>query len=595
MLKKFFLTAITLFCLIFMVSCTSGTDVENPAVPPGQEGQAARPAAPPLTEEDREIADLLGEITADVAVRSGGEAMEISWGYGHIPGQDTSNTNLPDDSAVIKALNEQFNVVLKGVEIPFENNMYYGNWEAVSPLPDVLIVAGDTEYAYGTGNFRSIPRMIIERHAPNYTNLLNGEPYSWDLNKAPGSNDLWGLGAYGEISSLQLYSAWRLDWLKQAGFELPEDMVEISPGQYFSPTPFTVERVYEAMRAFMSASSSTPEHYGLVIPYSNDIRSVISANLPNLASIWGLVADNMNDGGKVNMYYAMDEYKQFLALMADFYEQGFLALKGTEEIEYYLGSTSATSDDGGKNINYEVGYWPEFTMMLVDDSAWYSEGRLLMDTFPGAEILYTPPEVGSATVMGPPPRPRGFLSAGNNLLMIRKNVSDEKLAVILEIFDACAFDRETKVLATYGFEGENFEWAGEPYNSFVNALEDSPTFNNGNHLLNPPIYGGPAYNEVYDSNINPNNPVYIHSISDEGRARNILNYKSDFTGEFNGEVLEWESAHYADIRRITTDYFYAVVQGEKDIDSTWDAYIEELNTNGLPEYLAIMEQWEDIE
>jgi hypothetical protein len=276
-----------------------------------------------------------------------------------------------------------------------------------------------------------------------------------------------------------------------------------------------------------------------------------------------------------------------------------MGLKGTIDIEYSLSGVSSSGNDGGKNQTYEVGYWNEFTSMLIDDSAWYSNGRQLMDINPGAKILYTPPEISPATVISPPvpydDGSGGGFGSGNNIMMVSKGVSDEKLAVILNIFDTCAFDRETRVLATYGFEGENFEWAGEPFNSFVKELEDSPTFNNGNHLLSPPIWGGPAYNEVYDYNVDPNNPVYIHSRSDEGRARMLMPYKEDMDGISANDIAEWEAEHYTDIRKITADYFYAVVQGDKDIDGTWDEYIDELNSNGLSDYVAIMENWELVE
>ena len=106
------------------------------------------------------------------------------------------------------------------------------------------------------------------------------------------------------------------------------------------------------------------------------------------------------------------------------------------------------------------------------------------------------------------------------------------------------------------------------------------------------IYDGIVNKKVYENNFDINNPLYLFSISSVAKAMLLPPYKEDVMGGFIQPLSNWYAEGYRmKLEQIAADYFYDVVQGEKDMDGTWEEYLDELYLNGLSEWLEIIERY----
>jgi hypothetical protein len=558
------------------------------------------------------VTDSLISLPENIASAEDDDRMTVTWGYCNIPGNDEfDNTNLPDESRVIQYLNNYFGVMLEGFPLPFENFKRYGEWEHLTVLPDIFIVSGESQPAYDTGLFRSIPRPMIERYAPRYAALLDSELNGWEANQTSRQDEYMGLISYYSAwePQLMIYSVYRLDWLESAGFVPPGQLIHIGNRVYFTETAFDMQHFTRAMRIFAEHGES--QSFGLSLPRSNSLEYVFSSEFNTLAGAWGLDIRNFKENGKLNVYYASERYREFLLFLRELYEREHLGIIGTVTLTYHAGGSSISTT----RPTVSKGWWSSWINMLLDDEAWYAEHRNVLNRNASARILITPPEIGWSNLQGASGSVSegNFFSMGRNLFMVPVSITDEKLAKILEIYDTMAFDPDLAMIAEFGFEWVDYEWTGEPFDSFVRVkafdreyyawsdslddLADKLPFNNGTHLLSPNISYGNVRKAIYRQNVDTANPLYVHSKSAEAQAMIILPYKEDRTGAFAEELAQWGwgSENHRILDEIAADYFFDAITGEVGIHSSWDAYIKKLNENGLQAYLAMLDKLPEVE
>ena len=172
--------------------------------------------------------------------------------------------------------------------------------------------------------------------------------------------------------------------------------------------------------------------------------------------------------------------------------------------------------------------------------------------------------------------------------VIGAHVSDEKLAAILRIFDYVSFDTEAYVLAAYGLVGPHFLWEGEPYNSRILDAHGRRArgFANGTHVLFT-LFRFAETNVFYFGD----NALTRHSSGPLGRDAIIRPYRQDIFGDFTAQYATLTARYGRNLLWIRQNFFSAAIGGEIDIDLMWDWYIDELNDNGLQQFLELVEQF----
>jgi len=491
--------------------------------------------------------------------------MSIRWGYGYGGGE---LPELPPDAEIVNRISSTFRVSI--IPEPMPNG-----YDEYSP-PNIFESSSNPHDLLQHGTTRTIPMDMIRRFAPNYYNLLMSVPFGLGVYTDHATGDLMGLPIYhGTNYELLIYSAYRLDWLERHNIPLPDDIVPIREGEiYFTPTPFTHEQFIEIMGVFSGLASETG--FAIMRRYGQ------LSNLRALKGMWGLGNGIVNDNGRPNYYFADPRYKEFLQFMAYMYGERMFT-SPNDRVAPRLYDNLRHGIFRGQDIR--TGWFQtNLSSILAPEGAgalsWLIESQ-------GARFLITPPEIG----------PFGDSGVGISSVspfdqtltwMISSQTSDEELAVILEIFNYISFDVDAYIMVNYGFEGEHFEWEGVPFESLIvrtmtNVMD---AFNSGAFFLRTGI-SGPIGNEVYFGN----NALTNYSTSDAGRRAVILPYREDIHGDFVLRYAELTARYGEELLRIRERFFVLAIRGQIDIEAEWQSYIDELNANGLQQFLALVEHF----
>jgi hypothetical protein len=337
-------------------------------------------------------------------------SMRIIWGWGHLTnGLEIDLT----DAAIPHYFNEKY-----GVRI---------DMLVVAPEADPSEVSADfyvthAPVAWEKGVIRPISFEMLEKYAPHYAQLLKTEPYLVDLNKIPGGEDYMGLTLFnGEAHALNEFSVYRMDWLEEAGIPIFGNVTEIFDRVYFTDQGISEDQFREIANVFLIREGPR----GFFLP--EEVYGLNSFIAP-LAGMFGLNMTSWFDGAETAPI-ASNAYREFLHYLRHFYrnelvESGPISGEG-QALDAFLHAP----------IFGRVGWWTAQLQAISYYRAKDSQGYVLTEDA-NAKLLIAPPErsnngnqgVGVSTVLP--------VFYGNHLQwVINANVSDEKLAVILQIFD----------------------------------------------------------------------------------------------------------------------------------------------------------------
>ncbi|MBO9596578.1 MAG: ABC transporter substrate-binding protein, partial [Cohnella sp.] len=405
--------------------------------------------------------------TAAAAITAGPTAtankqLELSWlglmGRGKVE----------DNNYVQQKLESKFNVKLKNKKVDVNNRDQVNLMLASGELPDATYFSGnDAKKLFNDGVSRGIPKAMITKYAPNYAKMLDENPPGWQMGLVPGKSDEYVslIGISQTVEGLLWGNVYRLDWLEKLGIKpkgnpQPVGTTGVRPRIFFTDQAFTLEEeaaIFDAMVNRDPDGNGKKDTYAFT-PYNNSFAWWASTYL----GAYGLGVDahgtgfemNLEEDGKLTNFNITSKYKEFLTLMADWYKKGYIdpefvtlnQAKGWEKF--------STGKIGSAQAAYNAASQP---------LAGRPPGNLL-DKDPNAKILFTPPQIGPNGQQGAAAyRPVSLL--GGYDFVIRKDVSDEKLIRILQMFDYMNYDKEGIVMTRYGELGTHFNWEGEPYNS----------------------------------------------------------------------------------------------------------------------------------
>ncbi|MGI6183313.1 MAG: DUF3502 domain-containing protein [Candidatus Fimadaptatus sp.] len=285
---------------------------------------------------------------------------------------------------------------------------------------------------------------------------------------------------------------------------------------------------------------------------------------------YGIMKDtyNVNDEGKVEYTSVSEPYKNALKTLATWYKEGLI------DPETFTDDRAALREK-----------WSSGRIGIMDDNAWWGESSrgnnsvfaMLQNRDPNAKITFykafTGPEGKSGAMYYFPS------ITGQACVLFGADTTDEEVIRILQIKESMTYQDEY-VRARYGIEGEQYtidengvlimdpEWdfeqqraagVGQFYASQPQSVADVSL------VLQPADI---ATNDIALSN----NKIYSG------------------TNFYAPKTNEARSTYGADVSSVVSEYYANAIIGNVDIDSTWDAYVDEVYSAGLDKIIAEYEE-----
>lgn len=389
---------------------------------------------------------------------------------------------------------------------------------------------------------------LIEEHAPHIKAFFDERPELWEAIAAHDGNVYYipylPDGKYGR--------AWyiRQDWLDKLGLEQPDN----------------VDELYEVLTAFRN---DDPNGNGMKdeIPFfARDWEEVI-----RLVTLWDARSSGsdtyhdfyVNDEGQVVHPYAQDAYRDAMANIAQWYEEGLIDpeifTRGSSSRDYLL-----SEDLGGMTHDW-----------FASTSGYNTALSEKIEGFDFAPFL--PPESAGGVRMEEhrriPIKPDGWAISFAN----------EHPEETIKYFDFW-FTEEGRNLSNFGVEGKTWDMVdGEPTYKPEVLNSDTPV-NSQMYLEGAQIYRGYWMDYRYEWQ-------WTSDAAREGielyDANDLL--VDQFLGvAFDQEEQQIYDRYWPSIQTYMLERQQAWILGSGDVQEDWDDYIETLNDMGLQEVLDVM-------
>lgn len=558
--KKMFLYLLALVLALTVAAC------QQTSQNAGTDQPTSSPSSPAATENQTGVGDM-------------SKTLEIAWS-GWLSRGKSKETN-----KVQQMLEKKFNVKLINPQFDNINSEQVNLMLASGELPDVTLLRHDPFKLHGDQLTRTIPRELIETYAPNYAAMLSSNPVGWKLNQLPGKDNEYvaltgSVDWYKNLFWLQTY---RLDWLEKVGIQPKGELIQLGETGDAARTFFTTEAftIAEEEQIFDAFVNNDPDGNGQKDTFAVSRSQNGDYSYQTWAGAFGFAwGQNVEENGKLVEYNISLKYKEFLQKQAEWYAKGYIDpefptlnhIKGWEKYGTgIIGVAVAGTESAGL---------PSYTYNRPPNN--------LLAKDPTAKILYAPPPIGPHGDQGSGGlvQIRGDTFTDN--MIIRKDVSDEKLIRILQILEYISFDQEAYIFTNFGEEGIDFDWEGEPGNSAYIARWTEPENNElgiglYNHIIRPEdktVYWVPqSQYKIFE----------LYAAHTEVIKNSVLGpYKVD---RFNQtEVLDIKAKYGAGLNTISEEFFYRAVTGEINIEAEWDAYVNNWLSSGGSELLAELEK-----
>ncbi|CAN7757192.1 MULTISPECIES: hypothetical protein [unclassified Paenibacillus] len=505
------------------------------------------------------------------------KTLEISWvGQG-------ARGKIEDNNQVQQMIEKKFNVKLKNRKLDVNNKEQKNLMVASGELPDIAFMDAPDKL-YSDAVTRSISKEMIMKYAPNYAKVLSDQPTGWKVNQVPGKNgEYYALTGYKQDwDNLTWGQVYRLDWMEKLGFKPKGEIVPVGTSGgaervFFSKQAFTLDEEQKMFEAFANNDpdgNGKKDTYGLLLNNSD-----ASWALNTEAGAFGFGWDyNLEDNGKVVGYAISQNYKEFLTYMASLNKKGYIDPEFTTLNRAKSWEKFAAGKYGAAQVQVQAAGMVPFTFNRPP-------GNLVLKD-PNARFLFTPPPIGSKGQQGSAAYTPvdGFGYA----MVIKKDVSDEKLARILQIFDYINLDKDGLMLSAFGEEGKDYSWEAEPYKSAVipKQAAEADREKDGIGYYSLPIQLGNV--NAYYSNAAVSKLTDLYFGAEAGRKIAYRPFKWDYFNQTKYNELNTKYA--AKLKTITDEFLFKSITGELNVDSAWDAYVKNWRSSGGDELLSELEK-----
>lgn len=434
--------------------------------------------------------------------------------------------------------------------------------------PDFFTVLETPAYVKDNEYVRTIPIEMVREYAPSLMKYFDDYPllYTSVLNKDDPTQFDALIGIDETSTRIALYAdMYRYDWILESGIDLGTEVVQITDNYYVAKEGLTKETFEEIMDYFVNGD-----------PDQNGVDDTAGASLyggatlrTSLTSGFGIIPDINESNGEAAQYYAMPEYKELAIWCADLYSRGLIdeewftqdALRARNKVEV------------GKS-----GFWQSSTNAL---NAW-AVGRppiTLIRENPNVKLLLT---TGLQDDSGNVTMQYSSTTMQRNYFYVGEQVTDEKLALILQIYEYCNFS-EASMELWFGEEGVDWQYNAAGEFELLNELDIAEK---GVKVFAQDTQIGELWEAItLEEDFLKGAEFWL----DDGSWIDdyVYPYKEDLRKESNyGGVLGEKGDH---INSVVSTYFEAWVTGEKDVSATWSEYLTALEVAGYNELIEELE------
>lgn len=406
-------------------------------------------------------------------------------------------------------------------------------------MPDLVLCDYSVWMEYAkTGAWADLSPYIGEQ----YPDLMNYVGDDWVYMTVDG-------GVYGVPNKLKVPSShvtWiRQDWLDKLGLEQPK----------------TLDEFTNVMRKF---TFDDPDGNG-----QNDTYGLSCAGYNYLSFLMGAFGasterDNfLNDDGTITTNAISNEYKDALKYLNSIYKEGLI------DPEMFTCTYEQAQAKWGRG---EMGIWSAWWSHACNAYARFDFGNLQ----PNAVVDAILPPVGPDGKSG-----NLYSSPFSQVVGVSYLCSPEKIEACLKYLDFLSSDYGFRV-AQYGVEDEFFSWDPE-----TNTTTWTPALNNGKSKSGKyETTDMEVYKMLFREDLTIQASKLIDTPANRvavlgSDMRFIEPYRQDlFCMLLTDEFVEY----HTELDNYFVTNMLAYIMGDKDIDATWDAYVEEyLNMGGEEE------------
>ena len=489
-----------------------------------------------------------------------------------------------ETSYAAQVAEEIFNVRILGNGIWNNDREKVDLMFAAGEAPEVFS-AGDDQFHYRDGLTREIPLAMIQEHAPLHYQWMLDHPIALNISKSPDSDDAYvALVGVTMSTNVPLIGFWstRADWAENVGHPIPdyyETRWKVSTETdrtWFVPANLTLDWMEELMVLYRDGD---PDGNGKIDTIPASASNVIPWSFTTLFGAFGLpmysitvgtggVANYQDENGDLVLQPVSPRYKKFLAHLADWYAKDLI------DKEF---PTMSRQDQWQKDMAGIVGVQFMSNSTYVNPTLERPPNHAtLEEVAAGASVAMMPPPIGPEGYQGVQVYQAHSPISNWASLKIRHDVSDEKLAKILQIWDWRQHDPEGWMISQFGKEGVHFTWSGEPGNSKPIRVTEEDVV--ANHPDEPKLgrffhypYGyhmdmirwiySPQFVQIWDNWFAPGHSEYYHTRP----------YKWDLFTETEMKAIADRQGE--GLNTLANEFFMRVVTGQADLDAEWDNYV----------------------
>ncbi|RAU99841.1 extracellular solute-binding protein [Paenibacillus sp. YN15] len=501
------------------------------------------------------VGALAGCGGADEATGSGGETPDQNKRYTFTMTSEQM-APLEADGELVKYWEDKFNVDFDVWNLDSSKyndllNLRFAGGE----IPDKMVVksAVDLQKYADQDLLAEIPLEMLQKNAPIiYKSLINFEPKAFQYTKIDGK--IYGIPMVSAENRYHVPIVYRGDWMKNVGV---------------NQAPQTLEELETLMYKF---ANEDPDKNG-----KKDTYGLSATGLDMVYGAYGYLPRFWAEkNGKLVYGGIQPETKQALATLAKWYKDGIIDpefITGENKGGYF----SISHAFNGSKIGFtQIGSYYHWKPLLFDGDTASNSYLDLQKANPQAaeSLVYGTPVKGPEGKSGVPST--GNLLSGSYVSFGKQLEKEpDKMAKLLQIFDAMNADYESAMTALFGIKGEHWELNAAEVPVMLNGLTNKEISQIGGHTqLNS--FQLPEWttkrtqqrvdwaverkfdqNVVYDqlrSNL-PSNAKYLaelNKIQDEAFISIIVGDKPvDYFDEFvakwrksGGEQLEKEAAEW---------------------------------------------------
>lgn len=486
-----------------------------------------------------------------------------------------------EDAVIIKKIEDHFNVDVNIVPIEDSNYLEVLNTYIMGgDTPDVIRLKDPGQFLtyVDQGVLGEINMDILREYAPSITKLIDeyrdGE--FWSYGAVDGAQ--YGIPAIASGNIFHLPAVYNKTWMEKVGV---------------TETPDTLEEFEELLRKF---AKEDPDGNGV-----DDTYGISSDGLRQLFGAYGInpgVPDGRTDhsyfqliDGQVEYAATTKQYQEALKVARRWYEEGLIDpefITGENTGGYWAISNSLNNHRIGATVRANYYHWA-----MPGQYQEYNEQGVLEDCLPGnsaKEFLAVNPD--EELVLGQPvegPYGRGLKSwnmLAQFFVFSPEVCEDEdkfaRVCAIMEWMNRQYMPDEAIKQAymedIYGEEGDLWYWKDkellqtsttakyrELYPEFAAVDKFGPN-QWGPNVPSRPVGRGPewAYSLGYD----------------QYGIVNLVQFSLSKMAEYQ-----------TNLTNLKDQWMIKFINGERDVEKDWDAYIAEMNASGLEEMVTEAREW----